>query len=289
MSTKESQGRYMDLKTDFAFKYVFSNENDKRMLISLLNEILKERATIVDIEYLLPEQLGNVEEERKAFFDLYCTNERGERFVIEMQIARRKNFIDRCLYYVTFPIQKQAIKGETWDYHLEPVFFIAIMDFVQWNDNPNYINYHSLINEETHEIISNKLQLVTIELAKFLKTMAELETELDRWLYCFKHLHELNVQPNEIQGDLFNTLFDMTEKKKLTHKNMEMYRKSVTEYADVRFAMNDSREEGYEQGIKHGIKAQNLQITKNLRKIGMTPELISDVTGLTLDQIRQIK
>jgi predicted transposase/invertase (TIGR01784 family) len=282
----------MDMKTDFAFKYVFVNEDDKSMVICLLNEILKGRCTVADVDYLLPEQLGNTEEERKAFFDLYCKNERNERFIIEMQVAWHENFIDRCLYYLTFPIQKQAMKGEEWDYYLEPVFFITIMDFSRKNNNPNYINYISLMNEETHEIFSDKVQMITIELGKFNKEEEELETGLDYWLYCFKHAPELKVQPEKIQGEIFNKLFERIDTKKLTANNMETYNKSITEYADVRFIMasnyNYGLEVGMEKGIEKGIESQNFQIAKNMIKIGISLELISEITGLTPAQIQSL-
>jgi predicted transposase/invertase (TIGR01784 family) len=309
MTEKEVQGRYMDLKTDFAFKLVFVNEEDKSAVISLLNEILKGRCTVADVEYLLPEQLGNTEKERKAFFDLYCRNERGERFVIEMQVARHKNFIDRCLFYMTFPIQNQAVKGEEWDYHLEPIFFIAIMDFTLWTEHRNYISYHSLMNEETREIVSDKIQLVTIELDKFLKTEDELETYLDYWLYCFKHAPELESQPKKIQGKIFNKLFYIIDTGNLTHKDMEAYNKSVTEYADVRFVMASNREEGMEIGYKKGIEEGTVRgiergikkgmvrgmergvkkVALNLLDLSIPINDISKATGLTPEQIRQIK
>jgi predicted transposase/invertase (TIGR01784 family) len=299
----------MDLKTDFAFKYVFVNEDDKSMVISLLNEILKERCTVADVDYLLPEQLGNTEKERKAFFDLYCKNERNERFVIEMQVAWHENFIDRCLYYLTFPIQKQAIKGEEWGYSLEPVFFIAIMDFSRKDNNPNYINYISLMNKETHEIFSDKVQLITIELDKFNKMEEKLENEVDYWLYCFKHAPELKVQPEKIQGEIFNKLFDRIDTKKLTANNMETYNKSITEYADVRFIMASNynyglevgMEKGIEKGIEKGVKKgrkEGLEIgiergvkkvALNLLNLSIPINDIAKATGLTPAQIRQIK
>jgi predicted transposase/invertase (TIGR01784 family) len=175
------------------------------------------------------------------------------------------------------------------------------MDFTLWDNNPDYINYYSLMNEKKHEVISKKVMLISIELGKFLKTLEELETDLDRWLYCFKHLPELEKQPKEMQGEIFNILYRTTALYNLTDKNMKAYNKSVTEYADVRFAMACSREEGYEKGIERGIErgiekgiekgieSQNLQITKNLIKRGLSLELISDVTGLTPEQIRRIR
>jgi predicted transposase/invertase (TIGR01784 family) len=214
-----------------------------------------------------------------------------------MQVAWHENFIDRCLYYLTFPIQRQAIKGEEWDYHLEPVFFIAIMDFSMETNNSNYINYHSLMNEETHEILSDKVQLVTLELGKFNKTEEELETNLDYWMYCFKHAQKLKKQPKKIQGEIFNRLFNRIDTENLTDNNMETYNKSIMEYADVRFVAASNRKMGYNEGIergievgyKKGIEGGKLEVAKKLLDIHLSVNDIAKATGLTPAQIRQMK
>jgi predicted transposase/invertase (TIGR01784 family) len=276
-------GKYMNLKTDFAFKTVFGNEKEKGITISFLNEILQGRDSIVDIQFLPPEQLGDTDDERKAIFDIYCRNEWQERFVVEMQVVKQKYFIDRSLYYATFPIQKQAVKGK-WNYRLEPLYIITILDFVQWENNRLCVNYHSLMNEETHEIISRKLQFITIELPKFNKNAENLKTGLDCWLFCFKHLSKLNERPPEIQGETFNKLFELTEINKLTRKDMETYTKSIYGYHDVELGMEYSREQGFEKGMEKGFELT----AKNLQQMGFSINDIVKATGLTPEQIRKL-
>jgi predicted transposase/invertase (TIGR01784 family) len=283
-------GRYMNLITDFAFKTVFANENDKELLISFLNGILQGRDTIIEIEFLLPEVFGETEEDRKSIFDLYCKNTSGKRYIIEMQVAKQTYFTDRCLYYASFPIQKQAVKGN-WDYQLEPVYIISIVNFTLWKNNVDYINYHSFINEKTHEIISDKLKLITIELTKFNKILAELQSDIDRWLFCFKHLANLKEQPVEIEGVVFDKLFNITELEKLTKKDMEAYKKHVTDYWDVKLAMQCSQEEGFEKGIEVGTKEGNKKIftiAEKLQKMGLPLHDIEEATGLSPEQIQGI-
>jgi predicted transposase/invertase (TIGR01784 family) len=269
----------MNLKTDFAFKTVFANEKEKELTISLLNEILSGRNKIEEIRYLLPEQLNKRKNDRRAIYDIYCTNEKQERFIIEMQVVRQKYVIDRSLYYSTFPIQQQAPKGE-WDYRLDPVYIIVIMDFTQWESNLDYINYHSLMNEKTKEIISDNLKFIIVELPKFKKTIEELETGLDRWLFCFTHLHELEEQPATINGTVFDKLFEMTETNKLMPQDMETYEKSVRDYWSSRIDKDYYREEGREEGI--------LEISKKLLEMGLPIGDISKATGLTSKQIQQL-
>jgi predicted transposase/invertase (TIGR01784 family) len=278
----------MNLKTDFAFKTVFANEKEKALTISLLNEILSGRNKIEDIRYLLPEQLSNKKDDRRAIYDMYCTNEKKEQFIIEMQVIRQNYLIDRILYYSTFAIQQQALKGK-WDYRLEPVYVIVLMDFTQWESNPDFINYHSLMNEETNEIISDNLKIITVELPKFKKAAEELATGLDRWLFCFNHLHELTEQPATMKGQVFNKLFEITETNKLTLHDMETYEQSRIDYWDSRIDKDYYRREGLREGREEGIISRNFQIAKGMKEMQMSEELISKLTGLTPQQIRQIK
>jgi predicted transposase/invertase (TIGR01784 family) len=122
--------KYIDPFTDFGFKKLFGEECNKDLLLDFLNELLHHKeGRIVQLTYLKPEQLGRSEEDRKAIFDLHCENEKGEKFIVEMQKTKQNFFKDRALYYSTFPIVEQAVQGE-WNYELKAVYTVAILDFV---------------------------------------------------------------------------------------------------------------------------------------------------------------
>ena len=121
--------KYINPLTDFGFKKLFGSEPNKILLIDFLNQILPDKHQIKDLTYSRNEQLGLNELDRKAIFDLYCTGESGERFIVELQKAKQNFFKDRSIYYASFPIQEQAQKGN-WDYRLEPVYTVGILDFI---------------------------------------------------------------------------------------------------------------------------------------------------------------
>ncbi len=92
--------KYINPFTDFGFKKLFGEEPNKNLLLDFLNELLKEeQGTITELTYLKNEHLGNTETNRKAIFDLYCTNERGEKFIVELQKTKQKFFKDRDLFF----------------------------------------------------------------------------------------------------------------------------------------------------------------------------------------------
>ena len=137
--------KYINPFTDYGFKKLFGEEPNKDLLLDFLNELLKEeQGQIVDLTYLKTEQLGATEVDRKAIFDLYCENEKGEKFIVELQKSKQNFFKDRSLYYSTFPIREQAKRAD-WNFELKAIYTIGILDFVFDEDKNDTSNLNVLI------------------------------------------------------------------------------------------------------------------------------------------------
>ena len=128
MGSEGLQARYINPYTDFAFKLLFGTDLNKEILIGLLNALFYGKQVIKDVTYLNTEHLGSREPDRRAVFDVYCENEKGEKILIEMQKAEQQFFKDRSIFYSTFPIREQAIKGDKWSYELKAVYVIGILN-----------------------------------------------------------------------------------------------------------------------------------------------------------------
>jgi len=288
--------RYLDPLTDFGFHRLFGTESSKELLINFLNEIIKEEGLITDISYLPTENWGFTEKDRKAVFDIFCTNENGEYFVVEMQRARQPFFRDRSVFYASVPIRKQAPRG-VWNFKLNAVYLVAILDFVLFEedeeDEGQVVEYVHLVRERTKTVYSEKLKFVFVELPKFKKTEKEIETNFDKWLFLLRNLYKLENRPASVHGKIFDTLFELAEIKQLTKSDMEKYKKSVLEYRDVRDAVGLAFEEGEEKGIKKGIergieKGRKEGIDSIIQKcvqMNMPIEIIVELTGYSKEQI----
>jgi predicted transposase/invertase (TIGR01784 family) len=150
-SGTQSTSKYQNLLTDFGFKFIFKHE---RFLISFLNELLQGEEKITSIKLLNTEQLGKTEKDRRAIFDIFCENERGEKILLEMQNFYQKHFLDRSIYYSSHLIQQQAIKGKK-DFHLNAMYVIGILNFppVEMEDDVSPICRSQLVNIETGKVI----------------------------------------------------------------------------------------------------------------------------------------
>jgi len=277
-------GRYINPLTDFGFKKLFGTEPNKILLIDLLNQILPDKK-IKDLTYSSGEKLGLTEIDRKAIFDLYCIGENGERFIVEMQKAKQNFFKDRSVFYASFPILEQG-KKNNWNYELDPVYSVGILDFI-FDDHKNekeFLHVVELKNQKC-EVFYDKLKFVYLELPKFKKKEEELETQFDKWMYVFTHLSQLQDRPKKLQDKIFSKLFEAAEIAKFTPKERVAYEESIKIHRDIQNVINTSKEEGITEGIKKGIAKRNIEIAKELKKNGVSIEIIIQSTGLTKNEI----
>jgi predicted transposase/invertase (TIGR01784 family) len=275
--------RYINPFTDYGFKKLFGEEPNKDLLLDFLNELLKEeQGRIVSLNYLKSEHLGTTQLDRKAIFDLYCENERGEKFIVELQKTKQKFFKDRTLYYSTFPIREQA-KQADWIFELKAVYTIAILDFVFDEDKnqPDKYRYDvKLTDIETKRIFYNKLTFIYLEMPKFNKTLEQLETRFDKWLYVIRNLNRLDRIPDKLRERIFEKLFETAEIAKFTPDQVMHYEDSLKYYRDLKASLDTKFEEGIAKGIE--------KVALNAIKKGMSVEDIIELTGLTKDQIMKL-
>lgn len=284
--------KYINPFTDFGFKRLFGEEPNKDLLIDFLNVLLKEeQGKIVNLTYLKTEQLGLTELDRKAIFDLYCENEKGEKFIVEMQKSKQNFFKDRSVYYSTFPIQEQAQKSE-WNYELKAVYTIGILDFVFDEDksDTNKFRYDVKLQDiKTNKIFYDKLTFIYFEMPKFNKTIEELSTHYDKWLYVLKNLHKLDRLPDSLKEQVFEKVFEVAEIAKFTHEEYLSYEDSLKYYRDLKNTIDTAKEEGIEQGIEQGMEKKAFLIAKEMLAENESIEKIVRFTGLTTEQVEAIK
>ncbi|MBN1984323.1 MAG: PD-(D/E)XK nuclease family transposase, partial [Chitinivibrionales bacterium] len=229
--------KYINPFTDFGFKKLFGTEPNKDLLIDFLTVLLrKDEGSIVDLTYLSTEQLGRGADERRAIFDLYCENERGEKFIVELQKAKQNYFKDRSIYYSTFPIQDQAQKGE-WNFRLTSVYTVGILDFVFAEDKDDAEVFHhevQLFDKSTQKCFYEKLTYIYLEMPKFVKTEEELENSFDKWLYVLKNLPLLLSRPAKLQERVFQKLFDQAEIARYSREEYAAYEESLKVYRDLK-------------------------------------------------------
>ena len=288
----EFKEKYINPFTDYGFKRLFGEEPNKDLLLDFLNELLKDQeGKITELSYLPNEKLPISVGDRRAIFDIYCTNEKGEQFIVEMQKAEQKFFKDRTIFYSTFPIQEQARnKDRFWDFELKAVYTIGILDFVFEESEPDkYRHDVKLTEQETKKVFYDKLNYIYLEMPKFNKTEKELETRFDKWMFVLKNLPKLERIPVKLKEKIFLKLFEIAEIAKLDPNEYKKYEASVNAYRDILNIKNTAFEKGIENGIEKGEVNKAKKIALEMIKDNEAIEKIMKYTGLTKKEIDELK
>ena len=280
------KAKYINPFTDFGFKKLFGEEASKPMLIDFLNSLLPE-SNIVDLTFKDKEQLGNTDQDRKAIYDIYCENEKGEKFIVELQKAKQKYFKDRTIYYSTFPIREQAEKGE-WNYQLKAVYCIGVLDFTfdDYDNEPerSEVIHTVQLKDQHNRIFFNKLKYVYLELPNFKKTEQELKTRLDEWLYFIKNLEDFQSIPSIFEDDIFMQAFEKAEIAKYSEREFNEYQQSLKYFRDNNATFDYAVETAFEEGQKK----RSIEIAKSLKENGIPNNIISTTTGLAETEIENL-
>lgn len=293
MGTEGIIDRYVNFYTDFAFKKLFGTEMNKDLLISFLNALLQGREVVLDVNYLNTEHLGTQEYDRRAVFDVYCKNDKGEVFLVEMQKGEQQFFKDRSIYYSTFAIREQAPRGE-WNYELKGVYTIGILNFCFDKEREgNYYHEVKLMDTATKEVFYDKLVFIYLEMPKFTKQENELESLFDKWLYVIRNLAALMERPRVLQEKVFTHLFEAAEIAKFSRVERYEYEESLKAYRDWFSVMATAElrgeERGKEKGLKEGLEKGRieewLRNARGLKARGVDADIIAQVTGLSVDDI----
>jgi len=281
------KAKYINPFTDFGFKKIFGEEASKSLLIDFLNALLSQTNKIVDLSFKNTEQLGQTDADRKAIYDIYCENEIGEKFIVELQKAKQNYFKERTIYYSTFPIREQAEKG-LWNYQLKAVYCVGILDFTfddYENEKEKSEVVHTIkLKNQNGKTFYEKLTYIYLEMPNFKKVETELTTRLDKWLFFIKNLEDFQSIPAIFSDDIFMQAFEKAELAKFGQVDLDRYESSLKIYRDLKGVIDTAFDEGKQEGIEEG----KLEIAKALKENGVPLEVIMKSTGLSKDEIDQL-
>ena len=269
--------KYINPYTDFGFKKLFGEEGNKDLLIDFFNQLLPTHHQVADLNFRNVENLPDLPSDRKAIFDIHCKSVSGENFIVEMQKAKINFFKDRSLFYVTFPIREQAKKGD-WDYKLEPIYFIAILDFEydEAEEKRKFMRDVAL-KDQDGELFFNKLHFKFLQMPLLNKKENELETKFDKWCYFLKNLENFEYIPNILNEPIFQKAFGAAELARFTAQQRDNYEQSLIQYRDLKSALETA------------VQEREIEIAKNLIALNLDNATVAKATGLAVEQIEKLR
>ncbi len=252
--------KLFSLTVDFAFKSLFAPNPD--LLISLINSFpsFQGENRVVSLKVLNPEIPKEMDSEKLSFLDIKAANEKGEKFLIEMQAFPQSSFTKRALYYWSKVYSRGLTKGQDYE-DLKKVYSINFVKKSIWKNHSEYLSTFHLLEKDRKFTLTEDLEIHIVELEKFVEHFYGLKTDLESWIYLLK-------ESSNLKGEHMKTLEQkspsikkaISELKTISRspKSRELYearRKAELDYnSNMNGAFRKGKAEGLEEGIEKGIQ-----------------------------------
>jgi len=278
--------RFINPKTDFAFKKLFGDEQNKEILISFLNAILYQgNSAIESLEILNPYQPPKIRGVKDTYLYIRSKLNNEQTVIIEMQVLNVEGFEKRILYNAAKAYSIQLDTGVDYTL-LNPVIALTITDFEMFPNLDKVIS-RFVLKERDYLIdyLIYDIELVFVELPKFSKKLEELETLTDKWLYFLKNAKSLEVVPEQMgEVPAINKAFEVANRVGLTREELEDLEHQEIYIQDQRNAITKA----VKQAVSQAMKEKALEIAKGLLDV-LDEATIAQTTGLTVEEIQKLK
>ena len=289
-------------RVDVAFKKIFGVEENKDLLISLINSIVGKEDQVLDITLLNPYNPQNFRQDKLSILDIKAKGIDGKRFNIEIQISDEADYDKRALYYWAKLYTEQLKVAQDYS-TLAKAIGIHILNFTSIPEAENYHNVFHITEKENGFAYFKDLELHTIELNKFTcdsseelqDIVAKTRNALDMWL-TFLTRHDLlkaDRLPKELDNDKLKKALNVLDVLNFSEEERELYEDHLKwlriEANTLKKTAEKAKEEGIAEGIEKGIEKRNIEVAINMIKQKLDNKLIASVTGLTLEEILKLK
>jgi predicted transposase/invertase (TIGR01784 family) len=289
---------YAKITLDWTFKRVFGNEGHDKLLLFLLNGYLKGVHTCDIVKVTLRPTVvpAEINDGRSVIFDIACEDERGSRFVVEMQVGKQIYFIKRTLFYASRTISGMVKAGDTWDFNYPRLYLLSFVNFeLDFGEGCDEVTQILSVVNRNHPTVfyDNLFHLVFVRLPKFTKELPDCKTNEDKMLYLIQNAHKFEVPPEELSSGIFGEVLELAKISKFTQDELEQYearmRTELDRYAELNTARIEGEAEGRASGLVEGESIGSLRQAQKMAKWmlakGMSIADIEDATGLSDPEI----
>jgi predicted transposase/invertase (TIGR01784 family) len=270
--------KFVDPKTDIAFKKIFGNEAHKNVLIEFLNEMLELEYSIADVSITNSYQPPTIFGLKETALDIKATDTEGRQFIVEMQVEKELAFAKRALYYSSKSYSGQLKRAEKY-HQLKSVIFLGILDFTLF-DHEQPLSRHLILNTQNMAHDLKDLEFNFVELPKFKLTESELETVTDKWIYFLQQAPNLDHIPIANTPAL-QQAYQIAEQHGWTAEELDAYEAQGLKLGKAKNALETAHSDGKAEASR--------EIAKTLKAQNVSIEIIATATGLTAAEIEALK
>jgi predicted transposase/invertase (TIGR01784 family) len=276
-------------KIDYSFKLIFGDENNKPLLIDLLCVILNlPKEEFEGIELINTELPRLFEDDKKGILDIRVKTTSGKQINIEIQLLGSKYMPERTLYYWGRMYTGQIKKSDKYK-KLKKCITINILNYKCIPIDRIHTKYH-LLEDDTNHKLTDVIEVHMIELPKLLKLneIKDIDDPAMDWLKFInaesREVMEMLARKNENIKTAYEILDNASrdEKKRLAYEARQMA------IMDEESRIDEAREEGLKEGLKEGIERGKMETVKAMLNEGIDIMLISKITKLPIEMIKEL-
>ena len=299
---KKRKEYFMNLRNDVAFKIIFGTPEHAELLMRFLNSMFTGEKTITKVEFKNKEVLPPDKDGKRMVYDVFCTNQKNEYFILEMQNVYEPYFENRALLYALKGLTEQVKKGHS--YYLDPVYAIFLTNFDFEHLRKGISHDFGLIDRNTSEEFTNLLNMRFIPMSSVKRTWNDCRTSYDKILFLIKNIHKMDKNSDAYRSREYDDFFEAAELDNLAEEDFVAYSQSYAKMEETERAMEymcaQSFSKGEEAGFSVGFsKGESVGFSKGeleafrktaikLKSLGFDTATIVDATGLTPEDIERL-
>ena len=283
---------------DCFVRYFFTDKGGEKVLLDFINAVMisADMKTFKAVEILNPFNLKRHYKDKETIVDVKCITKNGTVVIIEVQLSGNSRFPERILYYWSANYSKLLKKGEEYE-DLTPVISINLLNFNLNKKNSNVHSCYMIYDTKNARLLTDHLQIHIIELKKFKFKDNDLKKDLNYWLGFFT-TNNMEAYMSEIvkekpimeeahkrYNNFIRSRLMMSEYEK---KEIYQYDKQITLKEERQEGIKEGIKKGKLEGIKEGEKNKAISMAKSMKAKNMDINLISEITGLTIEEINKL-
>ena len=280
-------------KVDFVFKKIFGNEKHPNILISFLNAVIKPTDLIKSVQIKNTDIEKEHIEDKYSRLDIKAVTNNGEHINIEIQVKNEYNMIKRSLYYWSKMYEGQLTKGQDYD-TLSRTICINILDF-KYLKNDNFHNCYRLKEKNTNEELTDVMELHFIEIPKLrkLENSEDISDMLEAWITFIESPTSELIDKLEMSSDEIKEAKEELLRLSGNDKERERYEKRFESLLEQNSLLANAERKGLQKGIEKGLKEgenrKAIEIAKNAIENNLDDNTIKIITGLSLEEIKELR
>ena len=283
---------------DYFVRYFFTDKGGEKVLLDFINAVMisANMKTFKSVEILNPFNLKKHYNDKETIVDVKCITKNGTVVIIEVQLSGNSRFPERILYYWSTNYSKILKKGEGYE-DLTPVISINLLNFNLNKKDSNVHSCYMIYDTKNKRLLTDHLQIHIIELKKFNFKNNSLSKDLNYWLGFFttKNMEEymseivkekpIMEEAHRRYNNFIRSRLMMSEYEK---KEIYQYDKQIMLKDERREGIKEGMKKGKLEGLKEGRIAEQISMAKSMKTRNLDINLISEITGLTIDEIKKL-